>query len=158
MSFLLERDTVHGAAGTAVMTRDGQIQELFGAKKIDARANIASSDMKVIGTKRIQQKPGGAKLTGTGTMYYYTSAFVQMAAEYIRTGSMPRFDMQVTNDDKASSVGVQTVALYRCQLTGDIPIAILDDSQDMLTFEFSFSFEDFEVLEAFTAPAALGTE
>ena len=71
---------------------------------------------------------------------------------------MPRFDMQVTNDDKASSVGVQTVALYRCQLTGDIPIAILDDSQDMLTFEFSFSFEDFEVLEAFTAPAALGTE
>lgn len=105
MSFLLERDTVHGAAGTAVMIRDGQIQELFGAKKIDARANIASSDMKVIGTKRIQQKPGGAKLTGTGTMYYYTSAFVQMAAEYIRTGAMPRFDMQVTNDDKASLWG-----------------------------------------------------
>lgn len=158
MSFLLERDTIHGAAGSAFITLDGKVQELFGAKKIDAKGNIASTDMKVIGTKRIQQKQGGMKLTGSGTMYYYTSMFVKMAAQYIHTGTMPKFNMQVTNDDKASSVGVQTVALYGCQITGDIPIALLDDSSDMLTFDFSFSFEDFEVLSEFKAPKELGAE
>ena len=43
MSFLLERDTVHGAAGSAFITMDGKVQELFGAKKIDAKGNIAST-------------------------------------------------------------------------------------------------------------------
>lgn len=158
MSFLLAQDTIHGAAGKAVIIKDGQVRELFGAKKINAKANVATTEMKVIGTKRIQEKAGGMKLTGTGTMYYYTSEFVKMAAEYIRTGKMPKFNMQVTNDDKASSVGVQTVALYGCQLNGDIPIAILDDSTDMLTFDFSFSYEDFDVLGEFKAPDELGSE
>lgn len=158
MSFLLAQDTIHGAAGKAVITVDGQVREMFGAKKINAKANVATSEMKVIGTKRIQEKPGGVKLTGTGTMYYYTSEFVKMAAEYIRTGKMPKFNMQVTNDDKASSVGVQTVALYGCQLTGDIPVAILDDSTDMLTFEFSFTYEDFDIISEFNAPTELGSE
>ena len=158
MSFLLGRDTVHGAAGSAVITIDGQVQELFGAKKIEAKANISSSDMKVIGTKRIQKKQGSVALTGTGTMYYYTSLFVKLAAQYLHTGTMPKFTMQMTNDDKASSVGVQTVALYGCQLDGDIPLALLDDSTDMLTFDFSFSFEDLEVLSEFKTPDELGVE
>lgn len=158
MSFLLAQDTVHGAAGKAFITVDGQVRELFGAKKINAKANISATDMKVIGTKRVQSKSGGVKMTGTGTMYYVTSEFTKMAEKYAHTGMMPRFSMQLTNDDKASSIGVQTVALYGCELTGDIPIAILDDSADMLTFDFSFSFEDFEILSEFNTPEELGSE
>lgn len=158
MSFLLAQDTIHGAAGKAVATINGQVKELFGAKKIDAKGNIASEDMKVIGTKRIQNKNGGVKMTGTGTMYYCTSDFAKMLQEYVQTGRMPRFNMQVTNDDQASSVGVQTVALYRCELTGDIPIVKLDDNVTMLTSDFSFSFEDFEILSEFRTPSELGNE
>jgi len=157
-NFLLARDTIHGAAGSAFITQDGVVKELFAAKKIDAKANVSSTDMKVIGTKRIQNKNGGVKLTGTGTMYYVTSDFARMVEQYVHTGHMPVFNMQVTNDDEAASIGVQTVALYRCQLTGDIPIFILDDSSDMLTFDFSFSFEDFEILSPFQAPTELGSE
>ena len=32
MSFLLGRDTVHGAAGKAFITQEGLVIELFGAK------------------------------------------------------------------------------------------------------------------------------
>lgn len=158
MSFLLAQDTVHGAAGKAFITVDGQVRELFGAKKIEAKANISATDMKVIGTKRVQNKNGGVKLSGTGTMYYVTSYFTKMVETYVHTGRMPKFNMQVTNDDKASSVGAQTVALYGCELTGDLPVATLDDSTDMLTFDFSFSFEDFEVLSEFKDPEELGNE
>ena len=105
MSFLLERDTLHGAAGKAFVTVNGQVKELFGAKKIQTQAEIQGTDMKVIGTKKVQNKPGGVKQTGTGTCYYGTPLFVDMLAQYIRTGEMPYFSFQTTNDDKASSVG-----------------------------------------------------
>jgi len=156
-NYLLARDTIHGAAGKAFITVEGQVRELFAAKKIEAKGNIADSDMKVIGTKKIQSKKGGVKLTGTGTMYYVTSDYAKMLEQYIHTGVLPYFNMQLTNDDAASSIGVQTVALYNCQLTGDIPIVTLDDSSDMLTFDFSFTFEDYEVLSCFNGqPAELG--
>ena len=45
MSFLLGRDTVHGAAGKAFITQEGRVIELFGAKKINAQGEISSNDM-----------------------------------------------------------------------------------------------------------------
>ncbi|MCI9444342.1 MAG: hypothetical protein HFF69_06410 [Oscillospiraceae bacterium] len=158
MSFLLERDTLHGAAGKAFVTVNGQVKELFGAKKIQTQAEIQGTDMKVIGTKKVQNKPGGVKQTGTGTCYYGTPLFVDMLAQYIRTGEMPYFSFQTTNDDKASSVGVQTIAYYNCKLSGTVPVSVLDADADMLTFDFSFTYEDFEVLSRFNEqPAQLGT-
>ena len=54
-------------------------------------------------------------------------------------------------------MGSQTEALYGCQLSSTIPIALLDAETDMLTFDFSFTFEDFEILRKFNDPAELGT-
>ena len=158
MSFLLERDTLHGAAGKAFITQNGRVIELFGAKKVNAQGEISSNDMKVIGTKKIQNKPGGVKQTGTGTCYYGTPIFVDILAQYIHTGEMPYFNLQTTNDDKASSVGVQTIAYYNCKLSGTVPLSVLDADSDMLTFDFSCTYEDFEILSRFNdQPAQLGS-
>ena len=158
MSFLLERDTLHGAAGKEFLTINGQVKELFGAKKVQTKAEIQGTDMKVIGTKRIQNKPGGVKQTGTGTVYYGTPVFADILAQYVRDGVMPYFTLQTTNDDKATSVGVQTIAYYNCKLSGTVPLSVLDADSDMLTFDFSFTYEDFEILSRFNdQPAQLGT-
>ncbi len=156
MSFLLERDTLNGAAGKAVIIQDGQVKDLFGAKNVKTQAEISSSDMKVIGTKKAQQKPGSVKQTGTMTVYYGTPLFLEMLAQYVRTGVMPYFNLQVTNDDPTATVGVQTVAYYDCKLTGTIPLSVLDAEADMLTMDVSFSYEDFEPLSSFHDPAATG--
>lgn len=156
MSFLLERDTLNGAAGKAVITINGQVKELFGAKNIKTQAEISTSDMKVIGTKRVQKKPGAVTQTGTMTVYYGTPLFLDMAAQYIRQGTMPYFTLQTTNDDPHSTVGVQTVAYYNCKLSGAIPLSALDADTDMLTMDLSFTYEDFEVLSAFHDPADTG--
>ena len=156
MSFLLERDTLNGAAGKAVIIQDGQAKDLFGAKNVKTQAEISSSDMKVIGTKKAQQKPGSVKQTGTMTVYYGTPLFLEMLAQYVRTGVMPYFNLQVTNDDPTATVGVQTVAYYDCKLTGTIPLSVLDAEADMLTMDVSFSYEDFEPLSSFHDPAATG--
>lgn len=157
MSFLLEHDTLNGAAGKAVIIQNGQVKDLFGAKSVKTQAEISSSDMKVIGTKKAQQKPGSVKQTGTMTIYYGTPLFLDMLAQYIRTGVMPYFNLQVTNDDPTTTVGVQTVAYYNCKLTGTIPLSVLDAEADMLTVEVSFSYEDFEPLSSFHDPAETGT-
>ncbi len=157
MSFLLERDTLNGAAGKAVIIQDGQVKDLFGAKSVKTQAEISSSDMKVIGTKKAQQKPGAVKQTGTMTVYYGTPLFLDMLAQYIRTGVMPYFQLQTTNDDPTTTVGVQTVAYYDCKLTGTIPLSVLDAEADMLTMDVSFTYEDFEPLSGFHDPAATGT-
>ena len=47
MSFLLSKDTVNGALGTAYMTVNGQQVELIGFKNIQTLASIQSSDMKI---------------------------------------------------------------------------------------------------------------
>lgn len=157
MSFLLERDTLNGAAGKAVITQDGQVKELFGAKNVKTQAEITSSDMKVVGTKKVQQKPGAVKQTGTMTIYYGTPLFLEMVHQYIHKGVMPYFNLQVTNNDPTTTVGVQTVAYYNCKLTGTIPLSVLDADADMLTLDVSFSYEDFEPLSNFHDPAETGT-
>lgn len=156
MSYLLERDTVSGREGKAFMTLDGVVNELFGAKKVETSVDIQTEDMTVVGTRKVQQKPNGAKMSGTATVYYGTPLFIDMARRYVKGGAMPYFDMQVTNNDPTTTVGQQVVAYYNCKLTGTIPLSKLDADTTMLSIDISFTFDDFEVLQSFTDPASTG--
>lgn len=157
MSYLLAKDTVNGAEGSIVITVDGKNYEVACMKNIKTTASIQSQDMRVIGTRKIQQKPNGAKLTGTGNIYYGSNIFTDMVLEYINTGRMPQFDIQITNSDPTVSVGEQAMAYYGCTLTGDIPLSILDDQEAMLNYDFSFSYTDVARLQAFSGPERLGS-
>lgn len=156
MSYLLAKDTVNGAEGTIVITVDGKNYEVACMKNIKTTASIQSQDMRVIGTRKIQAKPNGAKLTGSGNIYYGSNIFTDMVLEYINTGKMTPFDIQITNSDPTVSVGEQAMAYYGCTLTGDIPISILDDQEAMLNYDFNFSYTDVARLQAFRDPERLG--
>ena len=47
-----------------------------------------------------------------------------MLLQYVNTGVMPSFDIQITNNDPTTSVGQQSMAYYGCVLTGSIPLSI----------------------------------
>lgn len=155
MSFLLERDALNGKQGSAIMTIDGENHELFGAKKINTDAEFQESDFKVIGTTLVQKKTTGVNLTGTMTIYYGTPLFIKMVQEYIKTGKIPYFDLQVENDDPSTSVGKQTVVYYNCKLS-KVPLSILDADSDFIEEEVGFSYTNIEVLNWFTDPTNLG--
>jgi hypothetical protein len=156
MSFLLAKDTLNGSEGSVVITIDGKNKAIAGMRNIRTNAAIQSEDMKVIGSRKIQTKSNGVKLSGTGNIYYGTPIFTDMVMQYIKTGNMPQFSIQITNDDPSTSVGAQTIVYYGCTLTGDVPMSILDDEQTMLNYDFNFSFTDVALLQAFTDPASLG--
>ena len=82
MAYLLAKDTVTGAEGSVVVTKEGRNYVVAGMRNITTNAEIQSSDMRVIGTRTIQDKPNGAKLTGTGTIYYGTNLWTDMVLQY----------------------------------------------------------------------------
>lgn len=157
MAYLLAKDTVNGAEGKVVITTaDGQNKVIAGMRNIKTNAEIQNEDMRVIGTRKIQNKPNGTKLTGSGNIYYGSNVFTDMVLQYIQTGVMPQFSIQITNSDPTTSIGSQSIAYYGCTLTGTIPISILDDEQSMLNYDFNFAYTDVARLESFTDPATLG--
>lgn len=156
MAYLLAQDTINGAEGKIVITRDGQNITIAGMRNITTNAEIQGNDMRVIGTRKIQNKNNGAKLSGKGNIYYGTNIFTDMVLEYINTGVMPQFDIQITNYDPTTTVGSQVMAYYGCTLTGTIPLSILNDEEAMLNYDFEFAYTDVQRLQAFNDPANLG--
>lgn len=155
MGFLLESDALNGKAGRAFSVIDGRNVEMFGLKKMQADAEFQEADFNVVGTNLVQKKTKGVTLTGSFTIYYGTPDFLNMLKTYLKTGKLPYFTIQITNDDQGTTVGTQTVALYNVKLS-KLPIAMLDDSADYLSMDVSFSFTNVEILNAFGAPAQLG--
>lgn len=159
MSYLLSRDTVNGAEGTVFVTRNGQQVEVVGLKNIQTIGGIQSTDMKTIGTRVIQDKPNGVKLTAKGNVYYGSNGsnmFRDMVLNYIQNGIMEYFDVQINNTDPTTSVGTQIGAYYGCHLTGDIPLSILDDEQAMLSYDFNFVYTRVGLIQGFTNPTTVG--
>lgn len=156
--YLLARDTVAGMEGTAVMTDSaGKNHVLFQLTKIKTVADIQSTEMKVVGTRVIQDKAAGAKQTGTATLYYGSQYFTEMVLEYLHTGVMPYFDIQITNNDPTNTIGQQVMAYYDCKITSEIPLSILDADSQMLTLDISFTYTDVQMLQSFNDPAQLGS-
>ena len=145
MAYLLAKDTVNGAEGKIFITVDGKNVEVACMKNIQTNGEIQGEDMRVIGTRKIQNKPNGAKLTGSGNIYYGTNLFTDMVLKYINEGIMTQFDIQITNRDPSTTIGSQTIAYYGCQLTGTIPlsISILFSSAIFFTSLFLIKYQDF---------------
>ena len=156
MSYLLAQDTLNGAEGSIVITVNGKNTVIAGMRNIQTVADIQSEEMRTVGTRKIQAKPNGANLTGTGNIYYGSNIFTDIVLDYIKTGHMTRFDIQITNNDPSTSVGSQVMAYYGCTLTGEIPLSVLDSEEAMLNYDFEFAYTDVERLQAFNDPAKLG--
>ena len=86
MSYLLAKDTVNGAEGSVVITRNGRNYVIAGMRNIRPTGNIQSEKMRVIGTRTIQDKPNGVELTGKGNIYYGFDLFRDMVLNYINNG------------------------------------------------------------------------
>lgn len=155
MPYLLERDSINGKEGSAFMTIDGRTVQMFNIKNLNTQANFQEADFKVVGTTLVQKKTTGVELTGTMEIYYGTPEFVSMVEQYVSTGTLPYFTLQVTNNDPTSSVGQQSIAFYDVKLQ-QVPLSILDADAEFLTETVNFSYTRFVVLESFGEPATLG--
>ena len=99
-----------------------------------------------------QHKVVGATGEGSGTFYFMNSDALKEFINYKKNGIYQACTLQFTNEDPQSTVGRQTVTLFHVILK-TIPVAYLeDDSEDPITFDSDFTFDDCDCLEAFQLP------
>ena len=150
MRTLSSPDTINGKEGRAYAKINGNNEELFMAKTVEATIEKTKSEIKAIGRRMTGHKTTGASGSGSMTLYYVTPLFRQMVKQWKDTGRDIYFDMVIENDDPESSAGKQSVLLMGCNLDSVILAKLDGDSDDALDEDADFTFEDFDILQPFT--------
>jgi len=146
-------DTISSKEGKSYITINGQNRELFEISNLKAQLEMIIQERQMLGHRMTQHKVVGAKGTGSMTMYFMNSDMLRLALQYIKKGRYGGLKLQVRNEDSQSTVGAQEVVLLNV-LLNTIPVATLDDnSDDPLTIDTDFTFDDLEGLEFFDLPA-----
>ncbi|WP_374713102.1 phage tail tube protein [Symbiobacterium terraclitae] len=148
MGFLHAPDVISGKEGRAYAVINGNVEELFYAKNIEARVEKTKSEIKALGRRATQHKTTGWTGTGTMTLYYVSPVFRRMMLEYARTGRDIYFTLQVINEDPASATGKQTAVLKEVNIDSVI-LAKVDIDADELDEEVPFTFSDFDLPDQF---------
>lgn len=150
MKTLNAPDTISGKEGRAYAKINGNNEELFMAKTIEANVEKNKSEIKAIGKRMTGHKTTGANGSGSMTLYYLTPMFRAMIKQWKETGVDVYFDMVVENDDQESSAGKQSTLLIGCNLDSVVLAKLDGDSDDALDEDVDFTFEDFDILTPFT--------
>lgn len=142
------KDTVCAALAECFVTIGTRRYNLMQAIKVEAKFEKTKTEVPILGKTGKGNKATGWKGTGSATFHYNTSIFRQMMLDYKDTGEDVYFEMQISNEDKTSSVGRQTVILVDCNIDGGI-LAKFDADGEYLDEDMDFTFEDFKMPESF---------
>lgn len=145
-------DTISSKEGKAYITIDGFNRELFEISNLKAQLDLIIQSRRMLGHRMTQHKVVGAEGTGSMTMYFMNSDMLRLAIKYIKEGKYGGLKIQVKNFDEQSTIGTQEVVLLHVLLK-TIPVAVLDDqSDDPVTIDTDFTFDDLEGLSYFNLP------
>lgn len=142
------RDAVHGAQGRAYVTIEDNRFLFANLINLEARMDKTKTQVPIMGQTGKGNKSTGWEGTGSATFHFNTSIFRKLLKRYKDSGEDIYFDIQITNEDKSSTVGRQTTILKDCNLDGGI-IASLDADAEYLEDSVDFTFEDWDMPEEF---------
>lgn len=151
MKILRASDIPAGSEAIAYIEIGNKVEEFFYAKSIEANAELNKSEVKVMGKRGVQNKATGWTGSGSMTIYYVTTIFRNMLLKYAKEGILPSFKIVITNEDKSTTIGKQTVVLYDCVIDS-VNLAKFDVDSDALDEDMDFTFSDFDILDSFGNP------
>lgn len=145
---MLAKDVVAAKLATCYTTIDGNRYLLMQAKSLEAKYKKTKKEVPILGRTTVGHKTTGGEGTGKMTIYSNTPIFTKLLKQYQDTGEDMYFDIQVTNEDKTSAAGRQTIILKDCNLDEGV-IAAFDSAGEWLEQDVNFTFESWEYPEAF---------
>ncbi|MDQ0412726.1 phage tail tube protein [Mesobacillus stamsii] len=149
MAILQNNDVISGKEGTVFATIDGRVHEFAEIVKIEARINLLKADVKAVGKRMKGSKVVGAEGVGSWTIHYHRPEMRDYVYNFVKNGVTPQIDVMITNADVTSRAGRQSVLLKNL-VPDSALIAMLDgDTEDTLTDESDFTWDDLEILERF---------
>lgn len=142
------KDTVFASLAECFITINGRRYNFMQAINLEAKFEKTKVEVPILGKTGKGNKATGWKGTGSATFHYNTSIFRQMMQLYKDTGEDVYFEIQISNEDKGSAVGRQTIILMDCNIDGGT-LAKFDADGEYLDEDMDFTFEDFKMPETF---------
>lgn len=147
-SIMDSSDAIYGSLAECFITIDGNRYNFMSLTDFESKWEATVKDIPILGKVGMGHKLAGGKGTWSGTAYYNQSIFRKMADTYQKTGVMPRFEIQVTNEDPGSKIGRQTVIHHDC-LCSSFVLAKFKAGEDVLDEALSGTFESWDLAEEF---------
>lgn len=142
------KDAVYGSLAECFVTIGTRRYNFMSLTDFESKWEPKIADVKILGKVGMGHKVAGAKGTWSGTAHYNQSLFREMANEYQKTGVMPYFEIQVSNEDSSSAVGRQTI-IHRGCLCDTFTLAKFKAGEEILDEELSGTFESWDMPETF---------
>ncbi len=142
------KDAVYGSMAECFITIEGDRYNFMSLTEFESKWETKITDVNILGKVGKGHKAAGGNGTWSGKAHYNQSIFRKIADQYQKTGVMPYFEIQVTNEDPTSSVGRQTVVHHDC-LCDTFTLAKFQSGEDLLEEDLSGTFETFDLPETF---------
>ena len=142
-------DAMAGSQASAYLTIEGTRYCFMQMYAFESSMEINIQEVPILGKTGKGNKPSGWTGTWKGTAHYNQSVLRKYFLEYKKTGRLPSFDIQVTNEDQSTSLGRQTIILKNCLAKGGI-LAKYDAGAEILDEEIEGTFDDWEIPETFS--------
>ena len=143
------KDALSAKMAECFVTIEGKRYNAFNFLDVEIEVEKTKQEIPILGKTGKGNKSSGWKGTGKAKMYYNTSIFREILMKFIETGEDVYFDMQITNEDKGSAAGKQTVVVTGCNANGGIMAKFDAASDDPLDEEIEFTFEGIQMKDKF---------
>lgn len=148
------KDAVYGSLAECFITIGDNRYNFMSLTEFESKWEVNITEVPILGKVGMGHKAAGGKGTWSGTAHYNQSIFRKIADNYQKTGVMPYFEIQVTNEDPTSAVGRQTIIHHDC-LCDTFILAKFQAGEELLDEELSGTFESWDMPESFTALAGM---
>ena len=143
------KDAVYGSAAECYITIGTHRYNFMSLTEFESDWEVNVTEVPILGKVGMGHKAAGGKGTWSGTAHYNQSVFRKIAEEYQKTGYMPYFEIQVSNEDPTSAAGRQTIIHNDC-LCDKFTLAKFAAGEEILDEELSGTFESWDMPEQFS--------
>jgi hypothetical protein len=143
------KDAVYGSLAECFITIDGRRLNFMTLTEFESKWEVNITDVPILGKVGMGHKAAGGSGTWSGTAHYNQSHFREIANGYQKTGVMPYFQIQVSNEDPTSAAGRQTIIHCDC-LCDSFILAKFQAGEEILDEELSGTFESWDMPEKFS--------
>ncbi len=150
--FMNEQDAPSAKQAECFVTVNGQRYTACFAKKFEAKANVSTKEVPVLGKLMKGRKVTGMEGKFSMTIYKVTELFDDILETYKNTGYMPTFDIQVSQHDKATSIGRSTKIYRDCIIDGEMLLSAFDAEGDFIEQTVEGYYNDYDPAEKYKNP------
>ena len=147
-AMMTANDAVFGGLAECYITIEGRRYNFMSQTEFESKWEVNIADVPIMGRVGMGHKAAGGSGTWSGKAHYNQSYLRRMADTYQKTGVMPYFEIQLSNEDPSSVVGRQTI-IHRGCLCDSFILAKMLSGEDVLEEDLSGTFESWDMPEQF---------